>query len=437
MIGYNLYVDNVLVLDTINGVNLGVTSGNFEVKLNDVGSLEFTLLGTYENISNLKLFKTFVRVEMVYLRYESGNTYRDNWRAFFGRVISIKDDIYGNKTFTCEDAFGFLKDCYVLVSNKDVWQTGVTINQLLTWCVSSWNSSYTNASNNGYMWLRTNSEGDLYIWGYDGAGQDSESDESYYSYLGLQYEKAYDAIKTHIFDTSGGALYFSYNQGTSSGREYTYINMAYYNTVDSSLSYNQFDDPVKDTGSDISIVFDEDDESTRPEKPSFNFTDNILSLSKSDIKNEIWTGLLVVGKDGMTISGVKYNFSSTSIYWDSSAVEKYGKIVKVVEQSELETASDCESYAMSYVSQFSPMRFDGMHNYTITAIEPCESIANCHYLTRLGYYAYVQVSDTLLVRYPCLSIKHDFFDIQSSEYCFGPIIPGNVLNETISANGSW
>ena len=112
MIAYRIYADETLMLDTQDGINDGILSAHFKLEINKPSSFEFSMTATHPMNNQITMMSTAIIIEMLYIDAEG--VVKDDYYPFMGRVTSISEDMYSNKTFTCEGGSAFDKDSIVL-----------------------------------------------------------------------------------------------------------------------------------------------------------------------------------------------------------------------------------------------------------------------------------------------------------------------------------
>lgn len=434
MIAYRLYADEELLLDTQDGINDGILSASFKLELNKSSSAEFSMVTSHPFINKITMMKTSIIIEMLYI--DDDNVVKDDYYPFMGRVSAISQDMYGNKTFTCEGASAFENDQVIMNDLQDLAGT-LHVNDVFTKSIGSsrtltngivFNPNYYNENNGSNVdWTLT----DEIVKEIQKSDSEEESggDEPSYS-----YEKSSDMIQNNIISPYGGVVYYyyAYNQFTDNHtmlKEDFLCYAAYFNTLLTGFDYTLVDQngcPKEPTGV-VELYYGE-------ETPSFGLNDNIIDIKPNYLKTGIWTGIIPVGKDGLTIFGEKGDYDTyRNTLWESDLVNKYGEIHKVVNFSRVDDPVALLAFGRNYMARFANNDYYAMQTYEINGIEPCEVFEPTRYLIKLGYYVILQINANTLISFPCLSIEHNLFDIQQSRYVIGPVVPDTILNEDFTA----
>lgn len=416
MIAYKVYADQTLILDTVNEVNDGLISAQLSLELNEAGSFDFTLLRTHPQKSNITPYKTIIAVEMIYI--DETNTIQDDYIPFLGRVTSIDEDMYGNTSYQCEGAMAFLNDIYV---NKKL-ANQITVHTYLGRLFIDYRSIITSGMGQNYydenkLISFISGEGSDASWTYgrdiEESGEEAPKDE---------YRSLLEIIKNDVIDKIGGIYYLVHGK-TQNGY---YTDSTYYNADDSmGLTFNY--DTQSGHLPSIQGIF------VINRIPHFDFNINIIDLSSSPIKTGIWTGIMPVGKDGLLLADMADpTMIGNIVLWDDRMANRYGQIVKCIEFSEADTGSKLDSFAREYLRRFLSTDWYSMNNYTVKAVEPCLVSENFNKLVKIGYPVYIQLEAPNEILLNCLSIKHNLFNVQDSQYVLGPVVPDNIINEDIS-----
>lgn len=433
MIAYIMYVNNFgtqkLLLDTENGINKGITAGSFELTVNEIGSLEFTMVKSHPCYDDIKLIDSTIALQMKYI--DSNGVTQDMWWPFVGRPTSIRKDMYGNMQVTCESAVGYLNDVYVVYYDYKF----TTFYDLLHHVIPQYNTikekTHTFYSNVPSTWRKIDYErtgsGDQSAFEYN---KDYDKENKNESAI-----KVFDLIKDQILDAYGGTLYFIYypNNGDYKIRcgYYGFENL--WHGFDYSVSYNV----MPHYGIEIE---------TPRWYPRFSIDENIMSITEEPIKNGIYTGILPIGNEAI-FSEEKWIYQSSlgsnepcrdrivkAVQFDTDSV------VKAEDESEEDYKQrvryKLDEYSANYISRFYDHNYFANTNYTINAIEPCEGPGDftLRKIVKPCYMVDVDTNGRIdnCIRRVCISIKHDLFNIQNSEYIVGDVIPNNIINEDIS-----
>ena len=423
MLAYKVYADRYLLLDTYNDVNDGMVSAQMNLEINQPGSFEFSLVRGHPHIDDIRLMKTRIAVKMMYIENDE---VLDLYWAFLGRVNSIDEDMYGNKSFTCEGAMAYLNDTYSEYSDytfTEIPHIGEWLDRLI----------------NGYNAMIVDSQGYIYdenkLITTSPSGTDYGYSDPFYitgdADLNNKWDwhKTLDSIYDTIINAYGGVVNFVYwppltDEHIESGDEFT-IHCKYYNNHNDWFSY----EACNTQQPEISYY------TAESSIPEFSFNTNMTDIKATPIKTGLWTCLLPIGKDGINIKTdtATEGYSYPDIFVPIGyLIERYGVIIKRVDFPTIETSNELLHAARDYNNRFMYKDWYALNNYTVRGIEPCLTTEN-DFIIRLGYPAKVQINDTEETIASALSIKHNLFDIQASEYVLGPIVPKNIIDEDMSS----
>lgn len=429
LVSYDLLNPNIqdgVLLDTYAGVNLGITSCTFEVRINDAGNMQFTMSRAHPAINDIQMYDTTIGLNMRYI--DSNGTVQDEWWPFVGRVISISRDMYGNKSFSCEGCMNFLNDAYMAYwdhKSENVRyfiQPGIDSYNRIKRAIEPYLSRI--------IWFNTNK-------GHGLNNPFSFSKEYDKDNRNETYMKVLDGIQDKVINPYGGVLYFiayPYYNSEFHSMEFR-IEMTYYDRIDIGFDYNTATNTFPDEYTYMPGEYG-------GPVPCFGIADNITNITEQPVKTDIWTGVMAIGEGAITKMGDPHDITADDVYWINQSgaggfVGYTDRIVKAVEFSEVKKgdSSGTELVAKSeeYVNRFANLNYFTMRNYTINGIEPCEVFGGVTKIVKPGFPVIIDYEyDEGTTSCPCISIKHDVFDISGSEYECGPIIPQNIINEDIS-----
>lgn len=155
-----------------------------------------------------------------------------------------------------------------------------------------------------------------------------------------------------------------------------------------------------------------------------HFGVNIIDMSEEYPIDEIFTILLPIGKNDITISSV----NNGSIYLENAnAIERYGRIVKTYTWSNASTAATLLNYATEYLKTHTAVF---PNNYTITALD-LHLLDDTKERFTIGSWIHVTSEahniDEVLC---CLEIELDVQSPENSSYKVGTFIPANFDSDT-------
>lgn len=466
MILYNVYIGGDLVLDTDNGINKGILTGELSLEINTAGSFNFTLSKKYPNIDKIERYGTIVAVRMTLWTNENG--VEDDIWPFAGRIVSIEDGMDGVVSFQAEGGLAFLKDVYYSYIKKDIATNAWTTNQLMRNIGGVYNELIEATKNDPYMpnpplvdFHHVIAEDDYskFMPGYVNIYPSERDNETVIT------DTCYNIIQDLLIERSGGFIgvtYYPFNNDTNvnymdyfDGCTFAVL-MHYYppyrNFVDVEIQNEHIGIKRYDWSTHL-ISYGRDGMSlpqdihtdiafAQDQSPWFSFDKNILQLEKTPIKDDIWTCLFPFGENEIRIikpNRHAYTYSDEIIPIDF-LTKKYGLILKNVSFSTAKDRYQLQNDAEEYIRNFMSCDWYSVYNYTIHGIEPCLVGNVTEYsrnILRLGDNITLKVDrDTdgnYIDKYTqVIAIKHDIFDATKSEYTCGPTVSNTILREDLS-----
>lgn len=373
MNGYTLY--------TTGGERNGVTRATVNMAVNEPGSLSFN-------------YKPYPGTKMTVQPYTScAAAYANGKCIFAGRVTNCTEDIYGNISVDCEGALAALNDV-VVPYRKGLYEK---VSDLL----DAIQKNYRVVAENSNIQINAGSYADepLEIVVKKNTIIDGEEQEE--PKEPLTYRKGYELLKEKVLDTRSSCVYPSYMYDGQSNKVY----------VSATFIGHQKGAVLSDT-----------------QRPFYTGV-NIIDLSSDWAKWNPYSGVLPVGKDGLTIgsddeSEPEYMLSYDDVVWSSKLESAFGPIVKVVEFSEVEEKEDLLNLGKLYLNIY------GLNpglKYTVTAVEPSDIYENISGASEIGDIGVVNDYAA-----PILAIKYDLLSVDKNEYTIGPYVPEGILNEDIT-----
>lgn len=412
MVAYRIYLFENLLYDTMTDTNVGVTSASLKMEINQPSTFHFEILPIHDVtdiLASNQARRALVAVQQLYVN-DDGET-EDSYWPFIGRVKSVSRAIDKRLSVDCEDFFSFFNDCYVGYREGEF----ATYNDVFIAITDNYNTQL-NTSESGYVisYNEACSTGTDAAFIMDseqpGSSSGEEGEEPPY-----EFYKCADFISDRILNQNSSIILFRYSYTPES--KSVNVQYAYISNINPGLSYT-----TKVPGYDFPTI----ESLLVPDAlygtlPSFGPDDNILSLSKDTIKGDVYSGILAIGKDGIT---------SGNIVWNQGLVDRYGYVAKAVTFSEIEDATRLDEIAQQYIDKFG---VDLGYKFNVQAAEPCDVFEDVKHLSRVGYMAALKDIDNNLWVSPILSISLNLFDIENNEYIIGPYVPQSILNEEITA----
>lgn len=371
---FSVYADGSLLYSSIDLGEDKIINPKVKAELNKAGSFSFTMLPSHSMYSSLYPMKTLITV------------IQDGVQLFRGRVVTCKKDFYKQMNVTCEGDLAFLLDS-IVAPFKYVGTKAKTIRYIFKKIVDEHNSQVEN-------WKRFSYDDNYINVTKDETSSVSSTDEFDHT----SYNDSSSTLTQELLDAYGGVI-----------RTRTVGNTTY-------LDY------VKDPYQDISSYPINDQE--------IRFSVNLLNIDENYPVNDIFTVLLPLGGDKLTIKSV----NNGSMYLENpEAIAKFGRIVKVEEWSDERNVQRLLKKAREYLSVHSRIY---PNEFTIKALD-------LHYLdssnTQLKLGDRVRcvsephgIDETLV----CLSIDYDLQNPENNSYKIGPYIKSDKHKGKISKSSS-
>ncbi len=446
--------------------NYPIFNPKYRIEVNKFGEMSFTMGASHPQINNVFEMKTFVCVIEKYTDRE-GNT--SSFCPFAGRVLTIEEDDFENKSITCEGALGIINDIY---SEKDffllLYTSGYTnggdisAGDSLTCAFrvmrdhvhtsnGSFYSDYYPFLDNYFAFLtpeyvngRTLNGVNLTgkIEGLEDYGVDDGSilitgySSSHSAYSEMQsYCNAYDAIYSYVLKKCGGIILPVYvpirnNSGTITKFALLLCYKSYtFSSVDGNWSFLF---PYPREGSQGF------DYSRYGWLPHFDKGYNILSSRKESSLKSKYSGILPIGRNSSGDFVLHDPNAIDSEYlWSTEMVNKYGAHIPIIVKFENATSmSELRSMGNTWLNLHS-RDASVPYKYTITGPEPCQ----------LGYgdQPIMLMRDVIIrndpsellensLTLPCLSMEIDIQNPQNNTYVIGPYIDDMYTETTISSD---
>lgn len=454
-----------LLFDTYDMSNTPIFNASVEEEVNKVASFNFTMGAQHPLIDCPEIFKNWVLV----VQY-AGVINNGNWEPvaqsvlFYGRILSVETDLYGNKAISCESSLGFLND--YLVREKDFWYYIEDGQQYIVTGSSDLINNVVHASQ--------------YIIDAHDAPENPESsfgtslnyqdmiDKNFKRFSTtdswLQFEKIYDndddvdhdddvSVKTLIdvinddlFSNVGGILYVNPTPSPSLPSPISLNRWTNFNEIDLKVYYCR--EPSSGFGMGVGYggvrrydTFDPN--GTRPPMdselfPRFVLGENVLDVAREPAMDTIFTGVFPVGKDGLLLANQSSPVGSmdfnTRYLWSQSA-NKYGRIAIALDLPNITSRTTLRKLAQNWLNKHTSDGLIEEYKYTITGPEPVV-LGYGSYFIEIGagvLYSEDSSEDPSQAKgYTCLSKSIDVFKPQNNKYTFAPYVAENYSETTIS-----
>lgn len=394
----------------------------------------------------------------------------DDEIVFVGRVLSTKRDFYNNKEVTCEGALAYLNDSIVNYTDSSVYTydsstktgtyggtTGGDVRTFVTNVLAVHNAQ-VGASRQIQMGHISASQADehdetaIVIPGYvltstSPAHYTPEDDTSASGFLPISWFAArpsrwgygatrainmeaqglcYELIQNKVNENAGvrfryplpANAYMNGSGETDSAAKIIVEAKQYKNSFDtltgdwlSDVGYALSVRPEEENGS-IVLYLDLLSQSGSQGEQEIQFGVNLRGLEEYVDATEIYTRIIPIGKNGLTIASV----NSGAIYLENSTLAQiYGHIAKVINYNDIGTASQLKSAAQSDLSSL----LSAALNLTIKAVDLTVTgdVSEAFYVG--GWNRVISLPHGYDEFLQCTRIVRDLQDPGKDEYVFG------------------
>ena len=371
---FSVFADGSLLYSSVDLGEDKIINPKLKVELNKAGNFTFSMLPTHSMYTSLHPMKTVITVV------------QDDVQLFRGRVIECKSDFFKQLNVTCEGDLAFLLDS-VVAPFKYVDSNKKTIRQIFKKIVDEHNSQVEN-------WKKFSYSDDYITVTIDDTSSVSATDEFDHT----SYSDSSSTLTQELLDAYGGIL-----------RTRTMGNATYLDYIkDPSQTNTNY--PLNDQ--------------------EIQFSVNLLDIDQSYPVSDIFTILLPLGGDKVTIESVN---NGSKYLENQEAINKFGRIVKVEQWSDERDKNKLLKKAQEYLKVHSQIF---QNDLTIKAID-------LHYLDptntqlqlgdRVRCVSEPHDIDTTLV---CLSIDYDLQNPENNTYKIGSYIKSDKHKGKISKSSS-
>lgn len=455
-----------LFFNSYNMTNYPIFDATVEKEANKSESFHFVMGAQHPFVDRVREYRNWVLVVQYAGVLENDGT----WTAiaedvlFYGRIISVETDLYGNKEVECEGALGFLNDALVRI--KDIYGTIYTSFSVIYAIVGQQNAYVTDsnapesspsASSSTNYYNMVNSKFKKYDIAQDPFSGEWEVDEvSVYEGSVLDFADdvsvltLLDLLNSYVIEVVGGGFYFRYKASGSLASPIDISGQSKITEVKIGIAYKQESATFGiGTGSGGIVYYDKPIPGhaghTTPEPdeyPMFVLGENIGELSKEPALETIYTGVFPVGKNGLLLtdptSGGGTVYSSNYV-WKNASARKYGRIALTLDCSNITTRTALYTLAEKWINTHSSDGLVNEYKYTVTGPEPVVMGYGNFFIRPLFGVMYTEDSsipqDQCKV-YPCLSMKVDLFNPQNNQYTFGPFVSENYSDTKLTTKTS-
>lgn len=354
---FTIYANNELIYDPLNP-SYYLFSPKLKLEFGKAGSLEFQIPPDNVYYRSLKQFKTIITVQL------------DNVEIFRGRVLTIETAFNNLKTIYCEGDLAYLMDS-VQKAEKYDGTTHALFNKIIT------------AHNARVEAYKRFTVGNVTVENRSikltGQSEDINTGNIDYKQIAINsvvdnWSSTFDCIQNWIIDYEGGYLRTRYVNGT------TYLDL------------------IKDTGSTA--------------VQEIEFGKNLLDLTQELNSDDLFTVLIPIGDDNLTIKSVNNN--SDEIV-DERAVQEYGRIVRTQVFNNVNQASTLLENGRRFLAEKSNIPV----SITVKAVDMHLIDASISAI-KVGDRVHINSSPHKLVEYlTCTEIEYDFENPENNTYTFG------------------
>jgi len=352
---FQIYAGNSLVYEP-GDMDLALLTPKLTLEMGKAGSLEFTVPAGHPNIDILKQLTSPVAVDL------------DGERIFRGRVLSGTRTFYNQREVYCEGVLSYLVDSVQKAEKFD----GKT-HALFRKIIANHNARMP-AEKQFTVGNITVADQDIHL-----LGQSDDISRYDYSQIAINsivdnWNTTYDYIETCLISYCGGYLMVRQENGTN------YIDWVndYTNTATQE------------------IVFGE----------------NLLDLTDESTAEDIFTVLIPLGDNNLTIKTVNHN--SDEIV-DAAKVAKYGRIIRTNVFSNVTNAQTLLENGRRYLAN----NGDVPSTLTLTAIDLHNVYPDINAI-HLGDRVYIRSDPHEMSQYlTCTKIEYDLEKPENTVYTFG------------------
>ena len=353
------YADGVLFYDSSHLSAKSILEPKLKVEINRAGSFTFSVFNTNPVYNSLEKYKTVILV------------YDGNDLLFRGRVLDAKRDLFGQKNVTCEGDLNFLHDTMTIPHTSP---SGETVLSYFTWLI--WHHNAQLGDEYGETWKR-------FTLGNVTVGEKNQHVE----YDLTSYGKTVDLLDSEFLQVYGGIVQTRYEN-----------NVAYIDWLeDPSVDESGF--PLNEDG--------------------IRFGANLLEFDENYPVDEIFTVLVPIGNDNLTIKSVN---GGTAWIANDAAVAKFGRIIRVEQWNDITSASALKTAGQKFLNSQAKVF---PNELTLKAVD-IRCLDGSKTPIKMGDRVKVSIKPLGIdVTLFCLSIEYDFFNPENNSYKLGTFIPAD------------
>lgn len=417
-----------------------------EKEINKVDSLSFVVGAEHPFVGRVKEYRTWIMV-IQYAGHFTNQGNPSSWVTdaqdivFFGRVVEVEEDLYGNKNVSCESAFAFFNDVpFRLRDNAGYSHSSLAV--LNGSQVAYDTAVITNSSpelNPVYPMIDHRFK-DFRVRNSDVDQNDIASDDSSDIDTDVTVLTVMDFLNEQLLENLGGAIY-TYYEPQATFRSPTDTTLT--DHVEGVVTYLGYRQALESfgigTGSGGCLPYNGSSLAINSEEyPRFVLGENIVDLSKEQALDTIYTGVFPVGKDGLLLTtsrDVASDAYEGNYIWHTASSRRYGRIAIALDYPNITTRANLRTLAQKWINTHASDGLISEYKYTVTGPEPVVLGYGDYFIKPLYGVLYCNSSDVELANakvYPCLSMELDLFNSQNNRYTFGPFVSDNYADTSIS-----
>ena len=364
---FYVYADNKLLYHPLEET-LVITSPRLSLEIGKAGTFQFELPPTNKYYNSLQILRTQITVEI------------DGTEIFRGRVLSIEKNFYNVRSVYCEGDLSYLVD-----SVQKTEKYSGTTHELFRKIVAAHNAR-VEAAKQFEVGQITIEDQPITLTGQSDEIEDEAGNPDYkqicINSIANEWRTSYDYIESCLISYTGGYL------RTRRVGNTTYLDL------------------VTDYGNTA--------------QQEIEFGTNMLDLTEEVTAEELFTVLIPLGDDGLTIASV--NDGSDELA-DTEAVELYGRIVKTHSFESVNQAKTLLENAREFLANHVNLPV----TLTIKAVD-MHLVDNTIPEIHVGDSVQVKSSPHgITKKLTCTKIEYDFDDVSNNTYTFGT--PKQTLTE--------
>lgn len=351
---YEIYVDGeILYHPHLATEGYGVFSPKITMELNKSGSLTFVLPTNNLKYDSIKKLKSVITV------------LQDGIEIFRGRVLNDEKDFYNRKNVYCEGELSYFLD-----SVRRPYTFSGTVSDLFKQYVDNHNSQVDD-------WKKFNI-GDI---------SDCYNDISI-TFETSEYEKTFDAMTNLLINNYGGYLRTRLKDGI------------------------RYIDYVKELGSDHIDTINGVEVYGKKASQMIQFGVNLLDISEYISADDVFTVLIPIGADGLTIASYT---NGQDYIEDESAVALFGKIWRTQIWDDIKDRDILKTTAEKFLKTGIEMAV----SLTVSAIDLHIVNVDTEKINLGDHVRVVSLPHNLDKYFQCIKMVIDLVNADQNEYSFG------------------